>query len=245
MNFETTSMLLEGIKPYIENAIVDITTENKDWHNRNYKSDFVSIDAKKHVGFEVFENEIIVFYFTDHYHFEDDSSELQEGEENYIERAKSFLKNLFEYKIRHVEFYKEKALSSEKYFILYNDDRGDECIGKTWFGISKFINFFGKKSMHSTIWQFDKSKGVFTTRQPKTVDQNAIEVIDISDDCYIEIFYNHSVYTYCIMEMDFDDYFGMYYWASAINILPTGMYDTKVKAIDSAMEALKCRDNLS
>lgn len=244
MNFETTSMLLDAIKPYIGNASVEITTENKDWRNRSYKSDFVSIDAKNRVGFEVFDNEVITFYFTDHYHFEDYSSELQDGEDNYIERAKSFLKELFKYKIRHVEYFKGKTLASEKYFILYNDSRDDECIGNTWFGLSKFINPFGKKTMRSTTWQFDKFKGVFTTRQPKTVDPNAIEVIDVSDDCYIEIFNDHNVYTYGIIEIDFDDYFGMYYWVPAINILPTGMYDTKEKAINAAREAIKCRNNL-
>lgn len=51
MNFETTSILLEAIKPYIENATVEITTENEDWRNRNYKSDFVTIDAKNNVEF--------------------------------------------------------------------------------------------------------------------------------------------------------------------------------------------------
>ncbi len=244
MHFETTSMLLEAIQPYIENSIIDIITENKDWRSRNYQSDLVNIDAKNHVGFEVFENEIIVFYFTDHYHFEDYSSELQNGEDNYIERAKSFLKELFEYKIRHVEYYKGKTLSSEKYFLLYNDGRDDERIGNTWFGLSKFINPFGKKSMHSTTWQFDKSEGVFTTRQPRAADPNAVEVIDVSNDCYIEIFNNHNVYTYDITEIDYDDYFGMYYWAPAVNILPTGMYDTMEKAIDAAKEALKCRAKL-
>ncbi len=244
MNFETTSILLDVIQPYIENSTVEITTENKDWRNRNYKSDFVSIDIKNHVGFEVFDNEVIVFYFTDHSHFEDYSSELQEGEDDYIERAKSFLKELFEYKIRLIEYYKGKTLSSEKYFIMYHDGREDECIGNTWYGLSKFINPFGKKSMRSTTWQFDKSKGVFTTRQPKRVDSNAIVIIDISDDCYIEIFNDHNVYTYGIMEIDFDDYFGMYYWAPAVNVLLTGMYDTKEKAIDAARATLECRERL-
>ncbi len=244
MNFETTSMLLDAIKPYVKNVTVEIATENKDWRGRNYKSDFVNVDAENHVGFEVFENEIIVFYFTDHSHFEDYFSELQNGEDNYIELAKSFLKELFEYKIRHIEYYKGKTLSSEKYFLMYNDGRDDERIGNAWYGLSKFINPFGKKSMHSTTWQFDKSKGIFTTRQPKRVDSNAIEVIDISDDCYIEIFSDHNVYTYAITEMDFDDYLGMYYWVPAINIWPTGLYDTKEKAIDAARETLECRARL-
>lgn len=241
MNFRTTSALLEAIQAHIGNSSIDITTESKDWRNRCYESDFVNIDAKNHVGFEVFKNEIIVFFFTDHYHFEDYSSELPDGEANYIERAKSFLKGLFEYKIRHVEYYRGKTLSSEKYFLLYNDGREDVCIGRTWFGLSKFINPFGKKSMRSTTWQFDKAKGVFTTRQPKATDPNAVEVIDVSDDCYIEIFNNHNVYTYNITELEYDDYFGILYWAPAVNILPTGMYDTMEKAVDAAKEALACR----
>lgn len=66
----------------------------------------------------------------------------------------------------------------------------------------------------------------------------------MNEDCYIEIFFNHNVYTYDIMEIDFDDYFGMYYWAPAINVLPTGMYDTKEKAIDAARETLRSRAKL-
>lgn len=260
LNFETTSILLEALKPYIDNSVVDISTDNKDWRNREYKSDLVTIDAKNNVGFEVFDNEIIVFYFTDHCHFEDYSSELQSGQDNYIERAKSFLKELFEYKILHVEYYKGKSLYSEKYYIMYIEGREYECIGKTWFGLLKFINPFGRKAVHSTIWQFDKSKGIFSERPlinperslinperpPKNVDPNAIEVIDISEDCYIEIFKNRNVYTYNIMEIDFDDYLGSYYyyWVPATNVIPSGFYDTKEKAINSAMEALKCRDKL-
>ena len=237
MNFKTTYVLLNAIQPYTDSIDISITCDG-------HTSDLVKIDTVNNVGFEVFYNEVIVFYFTDHYHFEDYSSELQGGEEHYIERAQSFLKVLFEYKIRHVEYYKGKTLYSEKYFLLYNDGRNDECIGNTWFGLSKFINPFGKKSIHSTTWQFDKSKGIFTTRQPKAADPNAVEVIDISDDCYIEIFNSHNFYTYDIMEIDFDDHFGMYYWAPAEFISPSGFYDTKDKAIAFAKEALHNRDNL-
>ena len=131
------------------------------------------------------------------------------------------MKELFKYKILHIEYYKGKTLSSEKYFLLYNDGRDDECIGNTWFGFERFINPFGKKTMNSATWQFDKFKEVFTTRQTKSANPKAIEIIDTSDDCYIEIFCNHNVYTYNIMEIDFDGY-----WAPAINGLPSGIYDT-------------------
>lgn len=92
---------------------------------------------------------------------------------------------------------------------------------------------------HYHFRQFDKSKGIFTTKQPKIVNPNAIEVIDISEDCYIEIFHKHNAYTYDIMEKDYDNYFGMYYWVPAINTISSGLYDTKDNAIQSAIEALK------
>ena len=90
MNFEITNELIDTIKPYTENATITISTENNDWKGRAYKSDFITIDDKNNVGFEVFDNEIIVFYFTDHYHFEDYSSELEDGDDDYIKRAKFF-----------------------------------------------------------------------------------------------------------------------------------------------------------
>ena len=161
LNFETTSALLEALNPYVKNSVVDISTDNNAWDYFGFKSDRVTIDLENHIGFEVFDGEVIVFYFTEHCHFEDYTSKLQDGEDNYIERAKSFLKSLFENKIRHIEYYKGKTLSCEKYFIIHQDGRKDECIGNTRFGVLKLINPFSKKTVRSTIWQFDKSKGVF------------------------------------------------------------------------------------
>lgn len=41
------------------------------------------------------------------------------------------------------------------------------------------------------------------------------------------------------MEIDYDNYFGTYYWVPAINTISSGLYDTKDNAIQSAIEALK------
>lgn len=62
--------------------------------------------------------------------------------------------------------------------------------------------------------------------------------------CRIEIFYRSNVYTYCMMELDFDDDYCVYYWAPAAKVLPTGMYDTKERAILAAKETLTCRERL-
>lgn len=156
MNHKITLELLNTLKPYIANANIDISSKN-----HGYNSDFVTIDNKNNVGFEVFDNEIIVFYFTQHYHFEDYTSEQGQGEDDYIKRAELFLVDLFQYKIRHKEVFKGKTLCNEKYYIMYQDGREDNYIGGTWFGLYKFINPFRKKKTIFTTWQYDKSKGCF------------------------------------------------------------------------------------
>lgn len=239
MNFETTSILLESIKPFLTNVNISISTDNTDWLGKHYQSDFVTIDDVNRVAFEVLENEIIFFYFTEHTHFEDYSSELSEGQADYIHRAIDFLKELLTYPIRHIQYYKGKKLAKEKYFFLYQDGREDEFIGGTWYGLERFINPFGKRSSSSTVWQFDRSKGMFSTRQPKSIDPDAIEVVDINEECYIEIFCKNNTYTYEIMQLDYDDYYGMYYWRPAICTMSTGIYDTKDKAITYAMTDAK------
>ena len=242
LNFKTTSIIINELKKYIDFSIIKVSTNYKISHSRECKSDLITIDANNHIGFEVFENEIIVFYFTNHTHFDDNSLELQNGEQNYVERAKELLINLFKYKIRHIKFYKGKTFYYEKYLIIYNDGR-EECIGKTCFSHLKLINPFLHKSIHSTTWQFDKSKNMFSTRQPKNIDHNAIEVIDINEYCYIEIFRKNNVYTYEITALEFDDCHGMYYWSSTIDVLPSGLYYTKEDAIKYAMIALKYKEN--
>ncbi len=101
------------------------------------------LDNNNNVGFKVFDNEITVFYFTDHCHFEDYTSEPKEMED-YIQRAKDFLVELFENKIKHIESYKGKALSVENYYIVYSDST-EKRIGGIWWGLVRFINPFAKK----------------------------------------------------------------------------------------------------
>ena len=160
MNFEITNDLINTIKPYTENAAITIFSDNKDWKGRDYKSDFVTIDEKNNVGFEVLDNEIIVFYFTDHYHFEDYSSDLKDGDDDYIKRAKDFIINLFANQIKYIEIYKGKKLATEKYYFVYLDNT-EECIGGTWWGLKRFLNPFVKKTERITIYKFDKANGYF------------------------------------------------------------------------------------
>ncbi len=241
MNFKTTSKLLEALHPFIENAEIFVPSENSDRKKQRSKSDIIMIDERNNFGFEVCDNEIIVFCFTSCQHFKNYNAAISEDANNYIKRAEGFLLDLFQHQVRHIACFKGKSLSSEKYYILYCDGREDCCIRNTWFGFSKFINPFGKKTIRSTTWKYDALKGRFTTCQTKKPDPDAIKVIYVNDHCYIEIFNRHHAYTYNIMELEFDDYFGMYYWVPATGVVSSGFYDTKESAVQNAMETLKHR----
>lgn len=157
MNYNTTQILLDTVKPYFDIENIKITTENTDWKDRPYKSDFVTLIENQDVGFEVFDNEIIVFYFTDHTHFEDYSSDLNEGDPDYVQRAKEFLKQLFTLPIRKYDIFKGKKLSCDKYYFVLSDGTED-FIGGTLYKLCRFLNPFRKKRTEITTWQYDTDK---------------------------------------------------------------------------------------
>lgn len=152
MNFSITNEILGLLN--LKNATVTCECDERK------KSDYVIIDAENNVGFEVFDGEITVFYFTDHRHFEDYSSENQE--DGYQNRAKDFLINLFENKIKHIKSYKGKKLAEEKYYMIYSDNR-EEYIGGTWWGLVRLINPFAKKQNKTTVYKFNGDNGCFET----------------------------------------------------------------------------------
>ena len=239
LNYEVTKEILEALKLYIGNMDIKIATDNKDWKNRSYKSDFIEIDKKNNVGFEVLETEIIVYFFTEHQHFEDYTIDLSEGKDKYIVRAKDFLQELFQYKIYNTKYFKGNKLYSERYSIYYGDGRKDKDIGYTINSLMTSMNPFGKKYEKNVVWFFDKVKGCFVTRNDRTYDEEAVEIIEVDDNCYVEIFCKHNSYTYNVMAIEYDDYNCMYYWAPARNEVEPGWYDTKDRAIEEMWENLK------
>lgn len=229
MGFDTIGFILNELSDYLNNATV------------SYKDDLVWIDKKHNVGFEAFDNEIIVFYFTDHEHFEDYTSEPEEGEAKYVERALEFLKELLICPVRHVEYYKGRTLAKEKYFFI-KENGEEEYFGGTWFGLSSFINPFAKKSMQSITWLFDRKKGEFVNSYPRPEkSEDALELIDVNDDCYIEIIERCGGYSYYIYESLYDDYHGIFYWASPCFTYHNGIYDTKEKALEYAKDELRLK----
>ncbi len=161
MNFEITNELINTIKPYTENVTIKIFGENKDWKHRNYKSDFVTIDENNNVGFEVFENEIIVYFFSEHHHFEDYSSSVDEGEPTFVDRFEEFLNDLFSCVIRCEKQYKGKVLISERY-VFVHEDQTEDCPAGVWVHalLIRLIPFL-RKRIEYTLWKFDAQKGIF------------------------------------------------------------------------------------
>lgn len=104
-----------------------------------------------------------------------------------------------------------------------------------------FYFFLREKTSRTITWQYDRAKGYFTNQPPENFAPDAVAVILVREDCYIEIFKRCNAYIYGITELYFDDDFGLYYWAPAANIIRSGFYDTKEKAILSAKDALNGR----
>lgn len=233
MNFEITATLLDLLAPYVEQSDISVYAQNMDLPCGYHKSDYVIIDKRNHVGFEILEKEIIVFYFTGHRHFKDNPSEAKNGNSTYVQRATAFLMDLFTQRIRHLEYYKGNTLYSEKYFILYSDKKDSKCIENTHF--AKFINIFKKRRKESTTWQFDPTYGVFTTTQPRNYNPNAIEIVDLNESCYVEIFSNNDTYYYVISEVLSDKHLGMFYWSAS---KPSKPYATKEEAIKTAVDSM-------
>lgn len=236
LNYEITQQLLDAISPYFDLNGITITTENKDWKGRSYRSDFVKLIYKNNVSFEVFDNEIIISYFTDHVHFEDYIFDLEDGEPDFVTRAREFLVQLFTMPIRRLEKYRGKTLVSDQYFFVMPDGQ-EERIGGTWYGLVKLINPFAKKHTHFTTWYYDIKKNCFTAAQPWKPDPNAVEVIKIADK-YIEIFEKRKAFTFTIWQKEYDDYYCMYYW-TPLDHGVASYFDTKKKAIEAAKEMLK------
>lgn len=232
MNFQTTQILLDAIETYFDIEDITISTEHTDWKGRPYKSDFVTLIEKQNVQFEVFDNEIIVAYFTEHTHFEDYSFDLNDGDPDYVQRAIEFLKQLFTLPIRKYDIYKGSRLSCNKYYLILPDGTED-YIGGAWYGPCGFPNLFAKKRKEITTWQYDASKKCFTTVLAWKDDPNAIETIVVNDQYRIEIFEKNGAYTYRIKQLKFYDGNGYYFWTPEDDGTRS-FFDTKEKAAADA-----------
>ena len=159
MIYQTTKEILEALSPFISENDVSITAETheKEDGSGTENGDKVVIDANNNVWFEVFENEIVLFYFTDHEHFDDYMSKPKDNEPDYIERAKDFLKRLFTLRLKKTETVKGKDMLRVEY-AFSDKDGNEEFLGGTW----KMIDDGDKRQeVEISEWIFDKAEKRF------------------------------------------------------------------------------------
>ena len=165
MNFEATKQLLDVVGRFIQIENINVQSDgNRDWRGREYIADYVEIikEQPNRIGFEVVEEEIVIFFFTDHIHFEDYSSALNNDGPDYVARAIEFLKMLFTLPIeRRYTTKGEKITRDASYFILSNGKR-ESCAGIT-FSSAGLKNIFKKSVKHIEIKKFDNQIGDFVS----------------------------------------------------------------------------------
>lgn len=161
MNYPITEDLLTIIKEFAPHSDIQMETTQTTLRGNVYKSDYILIDKKNNVGFEVFENGIIVYYFSEHCHFDDESFSLEEDAPDYMVRAKELLKKLLTCTIRCEKTYRGKTLTKEQY-ILVNEDKSEECPAGVWVHsiLIRLVPFL-KKHTDMQSWKYDVQTGVF------------------------------------------------------------------------------------
>jgi len=142
MIYRDTQDLIDAIKPYCSLDTLSISTENRDWRGKLYRSDLVWILEKYFVGFEVFDNEIRVQYFEDHVHLE---QWTEEDKTSHVREAKELLIKLFTYPIVKREVFKGKRRIKYEYFFI-NDEGERERVNGPW-----FIGLFGLSLRKETV----------------------------------------------------------------------------------------------
>lgn len=151
MNFEATGQLLAVVGQYLDLQKTHISLENRDRRGRPYRSDLVTIDESNHIGFEVFENEITCFYFTDHCHFWEYADMPAEGEDHYVAQAIQFLNRLFTLPIKYAYTKRGKKTVREEYFFLLPDGTEESIEGVF---LTPSLKLFSPKRDYMEIFRF-------------------------------------------------------------------------------------------
>lgn len=227
--YPETKQILDALGETVELHHVTITTENTDWRGRPYRSDYVVLEQEHKIGFEVFHNEIIAYYFGDHCHFEDYTSDLTEGMLPYPQRAIEFLRRFFTTPLQRLEKRKGHHLLRSEWFFLLPDGR-KESIAGPWFG-KLFTNPFTRPWIELTNWYYNKFTGNFY----ETEENDAVvRVIEVKCDLLLEIHRKNNVYTYSLIQHIFDEEDLFWYW-SPKHSPGVHLFDTEERAIQAAM----------
>lgn len=175
MIFEATKTLTDTVCKYVPLEKLNVKFDTfKSFFGAEYDADFVEIltESSDTFSFEVSENEIIIFFFNDHIHFEDYAFDLEDGEHDYVQRADEFLNKLFTLPIEiHSTFKGNKNVSSESFFIT---EKGREsCAGKAVCSAG-LKNVLKKKTKRIETKIFDRTLAKFVNAGCKELSMSEI-----------------------------------------------------------------------
>ena len=175
MIFEATKTLTDTVCKYVPLEKLNVKFDTfKSFFGAEYNADFVEIltESSDTFSFEVSENEIIIFFFNDHIHFEDYAFDLEDGEHDYVQRADEFLNKLFTLPIEiHSTFKGNKNVSSESFFIT---EKGREsCAGKAVCSAG-LKNVLKKKTKRIETKIFDRTLAKFVNAGCKELSMGEI-----------------------------------------------------------------------
>lgn len=147
-----TQYILDSISNLIDISKAEISTENLDYKGRKYISDFVILNKSDNIGFEVFEDEIRVFYLREHTHI---GVIYGMKETEIVEDAVDLIKKVLTSKLKYIQVFKGKKLLKESHYFLINDLW--EKQSTTSYSLVNCINPFAKKTIKETEWEFSDS----------------------------------------------------------------------------------------
>lgn len=238
MNFDTTRQLLDSLSDLVDIRKVTLRTEGcKDWKGQPYTSDYVTIEEEHRIGFEVFENEIIAYYFADHCHFEDYTSADPGEEPTYVTRAIEFFRQFFTLPLQCVEKRRGNTVVRSEWFRQLPDGKKISCGGPCY---AHFLaNLFGRKSTSVTMWKYVKDLGKFVS-----IPDDTIDVLYYDWDILIYIRKVDNAYSYQIERFFVDEGSGECYWLD-IESKQVSFFDSAESAKKAAKEEAKryCHDN--
>ncbi len=161
MRHSLTREIIKSIQKYLKDGTVSVGVRSTEWHDRNHESDKIVIDNDSSVGFEVFEDEIIVYFFSDHYHYEDYSYVLDEDDPTFSERATALIKGLLTSTVSLERTFKGSHLVSERYIFIDSDGKNASPIGAWKHHFFLRINPFVQKRIETKTWRYNKETGKF------------------------------------------------------------------------------------
>lgn len=153
MSREKTLLFLDKIRDYIDIENVELKEETF----RGSKYIEVQLTPNGEISFHVYDNEIIVFYFSAHSHFDN----YWYGDNRYIDEAVDFLIYLFNEPFKLVEFFKGENNIGVKQYVL--EDGEEICVSEILYTRHSLKNIFKKRRCEIKIIKYDKEIKNFIT----------------------------------------------------------------------------------